>query len=125
MRKKSANVFHKVIDHINQSWLIRKKYAYPFGGRDIRELKNLSRIFKEWGVMALWDVFVASDNDWVRKSGFSIGAFVKCIPWLVDDGGWKVQASKYELELVGGCPREIVDLFKDFKMAASNDRKGA
>lgn len=115
-KKKTSPYFKKLVDHINCSWLVRKKYAYPFSGRDFRDLKNMCRIFQEWGVMALWDEFVNSDNDWVRKSGYSISAFLKCVPWLVDLKGWKERASKYEIEVAGQFHKVVVDLFKKFKL---------
>lgn len=93
--KKTSPYFLKMIDHIDQSWMRIKSMHYPFSGRDFKDLKAFTRNFQEWGIMALWDVFMRSNSDWVRKSGYSVSAFIKCLPWLVDDPGWKAQSQKY------------------------------
>lgn len=84
-----------LVAHIDEWWMKKKGMHYPWSGRDFKDLKSFCRSFQEWGVMALWDVFAASPSDFVKKSGYSIGAFVKCLPWLVDDKGWKGAAAAY------------------------------
>ncbi len=85
----------------------RKDMHYPFSGRDFRDLKNFARTFRPWGVMALWDCFMVSDSEFVKKSGYSIGAFIKCLPWLVDDKGWKKRAVEYEAGMVEPLPDDL------------------
>jgi len=60
--------------------------------------------------MALWDAFVASPSDWVKQSGYSIGAFVKCLPWLVDDKGWKAASRRYEAEMAKPIEGDLLEL---------------
>lgn len=105
--RKTSPYFQKLIEHIDQSWMNLKGMHYPFSGRDFSDLKGFCRSFQEWGLMALWDVFAASQNEWVRKSGYSINAFIKCLPWLVDDKGWKIVARKYESEMIHPLPTEL------------------
>lgn len=107
MATKASPYFSRLIEHIDQSWLRLKGINYPFAGRDFRDLKGFCRSFQEWGLMALWDAFVASQSEWVKKSGYSIGAFVKCLPWLVDDPGWKLAAKKYQLEIEEPLPTDL------------------
>lgn len=113
MDKKTSPYFKLMIDHIDQSWFKVKDMHYPFSGRDFRDLKGFARSFQEWGIMALFDVFMASKSDWVVKSGYSIGAFVKCLPWLVDDLGWKSKAETYRKKIEIPLPPEFKDLFSD------------
>lgn len=106
-KKEKSPYFPRLVDHIDASWLKLKGMHYPFAGRDFQDLKRFSRSFQEWGLMALWDAFAASDSEWVRKSGYSIGAFVKCLPWLVDDRGWKAASRRYEAEMVQPLSTEL------------------
>lgn len=106
-KKKTSPYFSKLIEHIDQSWMKKKGMHYPFSGRDFKDLKSFCRSFQEWGVMALWNVFMASSSDWVRKSGYSISAFVKCLPWLVDDSAWKNEAKRFEKEMLIKIPTEL------------------
>ena len=106
-KQKASPYFPKLVEHIDASWMKMKGMHYPFAGRDFSDLKGFCRSFQEWGLMALWDAFVASDSDWVRKSGYSINAFVKCLPWLVDDRGWKAAAKRYESEMAEPLSTEL------------------
>lgn len=105
-------LFNNLTKHIDATWFRLRDFHYPFAGKDFKDLKNLCRIFQIWGVMALWDAFMASDSEWVQKSGRSINAFGKCVPWLVDVPGWKAQAKKYEEQLAGAYPADVIELFK-------------
>lgn len=120
--KKPSPFFPKLVDHIDASWLKLKGMHYPFAGRDFRDLKAFSRSFKEWGVMALWDVFIASDSDWVLKSGYSVGAFVKCIPWLVDDLTWKAKSKRYESQIANEMPSDLLPIFDQILKGAKDGR---
>lgn len=71
----------------------------------------MTRNFPEWQLMALWDVFINSDHNWVVESGYSINAFLSCIVWLVDDSMWKVKARDYEAK-IAPIPKEISDIIK-------------
>jgi hypothetical protein len=44
--------------------------------------------------MALWDVFIASDDEFARKQGYSVPEFVRQIPRLVD-ANWMGAAKRY------------------------------
>lgn len=115
-KTRKSPFFKSLVDHIDQSWVKARGYHYPFSDHDMKNLANLSRIFQEWGVMALWDVFLASEGEWVKKSGFSLSAFSKCVPWLVDNPTWKAQASSYEAKIAPPIPEPIRDLFGVLKV---------
>lgn len=113
-KKQFQNWFKRLVDHIDQSWRVKKGLKYPFSGRDFKNLKNMCGHFQEWGVMALWDVFMESTSDWVQKTGYSLDGFSKCLPWLVDDKRWKFRAAKYEKDFPPP-PKEVVELFDTSK----------
>ncbi len=66
--------------------------------------------------MALWDLFLETGGKWVEKTGYSLQAFFKCLPSLVDKQGWKVKANQYEAKIVPPIEEEVEDLFKDWKI---------
>lgn len=106
-KKQPSPYFQTLVDHINDTWKAKKGFGYPFQGKDFKALKNASRNFQEWGVMALWDVFMTEDSEFVKKSGYSLGAFFVCLPSLVDDKGWKSKAQGYESRICGKFPKDV------------------
>ncbi len=116
MKKEKQPLEHWVamISHIDSTWRNMKKveFGYPFQGRDFRDLRHFAKVFKPWGVMSLWDAFLASDGEWVKRSGYSIGAFISCLPWLVDIPGWKDSAAKYEKKILGNMPPNIQEILE-------------
>ncbi len=112
MKKETSPYFHSMVEHINFTWKKKKQSGYFFRGRDFKELKNLTRIYPEWQVMALWDVYLQQDNnEWINENGFSLNGFYACLPWLVDDPNWKYHAKEYEKKIVI-IPKEIADVLK-------------
>ncbi|HDY89841.1 MAG TPA: hypothetical protein ENH82_17205 [bacterium] len=87
----------RVIKHVCDTWSAKKQNApYPFqGGKHGKILKWLCSFYEHAGVMALWDLYLASDDDFYRKAGWSIEVFKISIPKLVDSG-WKSIKQKYE-----------------------------
>lgn len=112
-KAKTSPYFPILIEHIDKSWVERRSMNYPFSGRDFRDLKNLSRNLMEWGLMALWDCFMESDNDWVAKSGYSVGAFTRCIPWLIDHHLYKERSRNYRdyIEKLFPTDEKVAELF--------------
>lgn len=111
MKKHEKNFFKIVVNHIDETWYQKKKIHYPFAGKDFKYLKNYCNKFTEWGIMALWDSFIASESSWVKQSGYSLDAFFRCLPWLVDDPSWKYKAKIYEIEEFPPISDEILELF--------------
>jgi hypothetical protein len=111
MKEKPSPYFHHLINHISKKWREKKGFGYPFQGRNFRDLKNATSSFMEWQLMSLYDVFIENESDWVRESGYSVGAFLACLPWLVDDKNWKMRAREYENK-IAPLPKEIGDILK-------------
>lgn len=97
-----AKYWKPMVDHIFNTWKEKKGFGYMFTGRDFRDLKNAVRIYDEWGVMSLWDIYLEQNhNEVIQKSGFSLSMFFRCLCWLVDNPRWKALAKRYEKEM---CP---------------------
>jgi hypothetical protein len=114
-KQEKSPFWQKLIDHIFNRWKEKKGFGYPFRGRDFKELKTATRVFPEWQLMALYDVFIENTGEWVVKSGYSVQAFISCLPWLVDDKYWKIRARSYEEKMVPALPAEILDLIQTIK----------
>ena len=95
--KKTDKDLPRVIKHVCESWQKKKEgVPYPFqGGKHGQILKWLCRIYDHSMIMALWDLYLASDDDFYRKAGWSIEVFKISIPKLVD-GGWRSLKQKYD-----------------------------
>ena len=110
--KKPIEHWQALIDHINDTWKQKKRvdFNYPFVGRDFRDLRKFVKDFKVWGLMALWDAFLYSDNEWAKKTGYSINAFCACIVWLVDTPWWKDKSKRYENIISDPISNDILPL---------------
>ena len=110
-----------MIEHIDSTWKKKKRadFGYPFTGKDMADLRHFSASFKEWGIMALWDSYIEQDNEFNAKTGWTVFQFTRQLPFLVDVKGWKDRARKYEMDLAGPYPEEVMGLFdaKQFKAA--------
>lgn len=108
-----------VIDHINERWKKKKnsEYPYPFQGRDFRNVRHFCGIYGQWGIMALWDFYLASADDWTLKHGLSIDQFLRQLPRLVDMP-WKSASEKYKKFFPDNVPKSIDQFVKgpNFKM---------
>ncbi|MBD3194072.1 MAG: hypothetical protein GF317_03390 [Candidatus Lokiarchaeota archaeon] len=87
----------RVIDHICKSWRLKRGAKYPFQAKHAKLIQGLCRHYEYSGVMALWDVYLGFSDDFFRKTGYSIEAFVTSMPKLLDTG-WKSIKQKYEHE---------------------------
>lgn len=103
----------QLIEHIDSTWRKRKgvDMGYPFTGKDMADLRHFCSPFKEWGLMALWDQYMAQDNEFNRKTGWSVFHFTRQLPFLVDAPEWKSAAHRYEMSLAGPYPENLMDLF--------------
>ena len=94
--KAAAPFWKELIQHINDSWGRRKRGAkYLWSGKDFAALKRVLVAYQAFDVMALWDCYINSSDDFAIKQGFSIPEFVRQIPRLVD-GNWKESSRQYQ-----------------------------
>lgn len=113
MKEKTSPYFHHMIEHINWTWKKKKGFGYPFAGRNFKELKNMTRNYPEWYLMALWDIYIETDtNEYINETGHSIPVFLNCICWLVDTPNWKMRAREYEKK-IAPLPKGIEEVIKN------------
>lgn len=106
-----------VFEHIDLTWRARKqsKAPYPWTGKDRREIKNLAHNYTEFGVLAMWDLYIAREDEWTKKSGYSIHYFLRQLPFLLDQE-WKESARAYEEKMLGPVAAEVTALFDKSKV---------
>lgn len=104
-----GEIWERLLGHISRRWRERKnsEFAYPFTGRDYKDLRHFARVYQPWGVMALWDAFVERPDEFNKRTGWSIFQFTRQLPWLVDDPSWKSRARQYEQEFVRPLPDDL------------------
>lgn len=115
-RKKNIGTIEnwvKMIDHINEGWKKAwnppKEHSYPFLPKDFKDLKHFAKFYHPWGVMALWDIYIDTANDFLRKNGLTIYHFTTNLPRLLDNRSFKSIAAGYEK---GMAEDHSLDLFE-------------
>lgn len=114
-----------MIDHMDKSWSTFKKkktgndVRYPWPDRSDKRgqglwgsLRSRAKLYTCCGIMALWDLYLQMDDDWVRKTGYSIEAFLHKIPVLVDDSRWKSLMAKHQSVIETPKLNSIGDVLK-------------
>lgn len=92
---KAAPFWKELIQHINDSWSRKKRGAkYLWSGKDFAALKRVLAIYQVFDVMALWDIYIGSSDEFAIRQGFNIPEFIRQLPRLVD-GNWKGQSQRY------------------------------
>lgn len=104
-KKESSPVYFwkEMVAHIDETWKRKKGSPYPFTDRDFKQLKPVAKLYMTWGVMSLWDCFIASDDPFFRQTGYKIGAFIQSLPKLLDMS-WKPRAEVYRNKLEAPAP---------------------
>lgn len=89
----------EVCKHLEETWKRKKNAPFLFTGQRMKSLKGLCQTYQPWGVMALWDMFLVSDDPWIKDTGYKFEAFVHSVDKLVDNYSWKQKAQVYEAKL--------------------------
>jgi hypothetical protein len=116
MKKEKIENWVELVRHINDSWVRRMNKphvtAYPFTGKDWKDLAHFARQLTPYGLMALWDVYLEKAD---RKRGYTLWGFQTCLPWLMDSD-YKVLSKIYENRMAPKLSPEIDELFKDMNL---------
>lgn len=115
----------EMIDHMDKTWSAFKKkktgndVRYPWPDKSDRRgqgmwgsLRSRAKLYSCTGLMALWDLYLIMDDNWVRTTGYSIEAFLHKIPVLVDDARWKSLKAKHDSNLFQPKLNSIGDVLK-------------
>jgi hypothetical protein len=98
--KAALPFWQEMIKHLNDSWSRKKRGAkYVWSGKDFAALKRVSAVYQAFDIMALWDIYIASDDEFARRQGYNVPEFVRQLPRLVD-GIWKPTAQSYMEKLM-------------------------
>lgn len=106
--KKAATPFWKeLVDHVDKTWTLKKRGArYMWAGKDFHHLRRAVRYYEPWGVMALWDLYIGSSDEFAVRQGYTVTEFVRQIPRLVD-GDWKARAQRHQDRLMPLRPQGV------------------
>lgn len=106
--RRAAPGWQAMIDHIDTTWRstrVDPEYGYPFTGKDMADLRHLVRTFETYGIMSLWDIYLATADDYVKKHAYSIYNFTRAMPKLMEKV-WKPGREAYRLKHE---PKEAAD----------------
>lgn len=116
--RKTDPYFKYVVDHISRTWKEKRAMEnyYPFTGRDFKLIKDCCRTFQAWNVMALWDRYLDTPNEFNDKHNYTILQFTYQLPKLLDSP-YKTAGKLYlktlesaQIEAPGPLKQEL-DLF--------------
>lgn len=99
-----------IVDHVNKSWMQRKGVAYPWDAHEFKKLHGLATVYQAWGVMAMWDQYVAMGTYWGKLTGFMLDGLKKDVGVIVDDPRWKSLCRTYEEKLFAPSAEEVVPI---------------
>lgn len=100
---KKRRFWKPMIAHINKIWksAAKQNCNYPFTGKDFADLRYHANNFGEWGIMAMWDLYVSGADIYVKKRNYDIFTFTRSFPRLLEHPLFKGRREHYEREL---CP---------------------
>ena len=90
----------------------------PWNNLAPRNLWNLALAYSTWEVMAIWDLYLASESWWARQTGWSVYGMIRDAGWLIEDSRFKQLASTHDEELAKlrygnfGKPEDIIERLK-------------
>jgi hypothetical protein len=102
----------QLIEHIKIKWEYRYRPDGKFDptGQDMALLRRKTRVYAVWDVMALYDEFIATNDPFYRKCGYSIACFCGALPIFLDGSGWKLRGIKYHDLLDPMFSKETLDI---------------
>lgn len=100
--------WNDMIKHMDEKWFQKKKAKFYWQGRYFKQLKTMCSLYQPYGVMALWDLYINSDDVYAKNAGYSFEMFAAKLPSLVDDPIWKRGAKAYEEKLCGPIDPNII-----------------
>jgi hypothetical protein len=135
-QKETILNWQDMIDHFDKTWSefkLKKTgniVRYPWPGQQDKSgqkiwgsIASRTKLYSPFGMMALWDLYLQMNDDWVRSTGFSVEAFLHKIPVLVDDARWKGLASKYESKFMKPV-NSVGEILKDMGFLEKDKKEG-
>ena len=114
--------WRELLAHIDAAY--RKKFGrhYPWNNLVRKNLWNLARVHSAWGVMALWDLYLASESWWAKQTSWSVYGMIRDAGRLLDDSGLKKLAVKHEEYLAmrrAAAPTKPIAVFNSLFSASA------
>lgn len=103
----STPFWKEVIDFIGETWKVKKGAPFYWRPQYFKRLKSMIGLYQPWGVMSLWESYLALTDSWAKNAGYSFEMFESKIASLVDDPFWKSGARKFETNLIGAMPPDL------------------
>jgi hypothetical protein len=94
-QKPHVEYWRELLAYVDASY--RKKFGrhYPWSNPARKNLWNLARSYSSWEVMALWDLYLASESWWAVKTTWSVYGMIRDAGRLLDDSRFKQLTLKY------------------------------
>jgi hypothetical protein len=98
-KKPHVEYWRELLAYIDAAY--RKKFGrhYLWNNLARKNLWNLARGYSSWEVMALWDLYLASESWWAVQTTWSVYGIIRDAGRLMDDPRLKPLARKHEESL--------------------------
>ena len=75
----------ELLAYVDSAYVRRFGRHYAWSTLARKNLWNLARVHSVWGVMTLWDLYLAGDSWWARQSRWSVYGMICDAGRLMDD----------------------------------------
>lgn len=114
-QKPRVEYWRELLAYVDASYLKKFGRHYSWSNLGRKNLWNLARGYSSWEVMALWDLYLASETSWARKTGWSVYGMIRDVGRLLDKPCFKKIAAHHEENLAlqrngrFAKPRDVID----------------
>ena len=77
------HVIKDLLSHFDALYQAKWGFRYLFSGKDAKLMKDLLAVYEPETIKAFLDAFVASHDDFIAGTGYSLGAFRGCLPKVI------------------------------------------
>ena len=95
----TRRILAATLAYVDSAYVRKLGSHYPWTNLARKNLWNLASLYSAWGVLALWDLYLESESDWARRTGWSVYGMIRDSGRLVDQPNFKQLASRHEEEL--------------------------
>jgi hypothetical protein len=98
-RKPHVEYWHELLAFIDSAYAKKFGHHYPWSNLARKNLWNLARVHSAWEVMGLWDLYLAGESLWARRTGWSVYGVIREAGWLIEDSRFKRLSLRHEEDL--------------------------
>jgi hypothetical protein len=85
--------------YIDSAYVKKFGQRYPWSNLARKNLWNMARVHSAWGVMGLWDLYLASESWWAVQTTWSVYGMIGDSGRLLEGAGLKPLALKHQENL--------------------------